>query len=54
MAPFPRAAWLRSVRRVLAEAPDERLGYLDGRGAPELRAALAAYLNRVRGTARGP
>ena len=51
---FPRAAWLRSVRRVLAEAPDERLGYLDGRGAVELRAALAAYLNRVRGTLADP
>jgi GntR family transcriptional regulator / MocR family aminotransferase len=47
---FPRAAWLRSVRRVLATAPDERLSYLDGRGAPELRVALAEYLNRVRGT----
>ncbi|HEY2319996.1 MAG TPA: PLP-dependent aminotransferase family protein [Solirubrobacteraceae bacterium] len=47
---FPRAAWLRSVRRVLTEAPDDRLGYLDGRGATELRSALAAYLNRVRGT----
>lgn len=48
---FPRAAWLRSVRRALSEAPSERLGYLDGRGMPELREALAAYLNRVRGTA---
>ena len=51
---FPRAAWLRSVRRVLTEAPDERLGYLDGRGAIELRKALAAYLNRVRGTQADP
>ena len=51
---FPRAAWLRSVRRVLTEAPDDRLGYLDGRGAPELRSALAAYLNRVRGTHADP
>ena len=50
LAAFPRAAWLRSVRRVLTEAPAERLGYLDGRGATELRSALAAYLNRVRGT----
>jgi GntR family transcriptional regulator/MocR family aminotransferase len=48
---FPRAAWLRSLRRVLLETPDARLGYLDGRGAPELRAAIATYLNRVRGTA---
>jgi GntR family transcriptional regulator/MocR family aminotransferase len=51
---FPRAAWLRSVRRVLATAPDERLSYLDGRGAPELRVALAEYLNRVRGTLASP
>ncbi len=47
---FPRAPWLRSIRRVLAEAPSERFGYLDGRGMPELREALATYLNRVRGT----
>jgi GntR family transcriptional regulator / MocR family aminotransferase len=54
MAAFPRAAWLRSVRRVLTETPDDRLGYLDGRGAIELRTALAAYLNRVRGTSAHP
>lgn len=47
---FPREAWLRSLRRVLTEAPHERLSYLDGRGALELREALADYLNRVRGT----
>jgi GntR family transcriptional regulator / MocR family aminotransferase len=47
---FPRATWLRSIRRVLTGAADERLGYLDGQGAVELRSALAAYLNRVRGT----
>ena len=51
---FPRQVWLRSLRRVLIEAPSERLTYLDRRGAPELRAALAAYLNRVRGTAAEP
>jgi GntR family transcriptional regulator/MocR family aminotransferase len=54
VAAFPRAAWLRSVRRVLTEAADERLGYLDGHGAVELRSALAAYLNRVRGTNAHP
>jgi GntR family transcriptional regulator/MocR family aminotransferase len=54
VAAFPRAAWLRSVRRVLTEAADERLGYLDGHGAVELRSALAAYLNRVRGTNADP
>ena len=47
---FPRAAWLRSIRRVFAETPSDRLGYLEGRGVPELRIALADYLNRVRGT----
>lgn len=51
LALFPREAWQRSIRRVLGEAPSARFGYLDGRGVPELRAALAAYLNRVRGTA---
>ena len=48
---FPRQMWLRSLRRVLNEAPSDRLSYLDNRGAPELRDALATYLNRVRGTA---
>jgi GntR family transcriptional regulator/MocR family aminotransferase len=47
---FPRAAWLRSLRRVLNEIPNDRLVYLDGRGAPELHQGLADYLNRVRGT----
>jgi GntR family transcriptional regulator/MocR family aminotransferase len=51
---FPRAAWLRSLRTVLTEAPGDRLGYLSGRGVPELRKALAHYLNRVRGTAAKP
>ena len=48
---FPRAVWLRSLRRVLNEAPSERLGYIEGEGMPELREALASYLNRARGTA---
>ncbi|HEY3557904.1 MAG TPA: PLP-dependent aminotransferase family protein [Kribbella sp.] len=48
---FPRAAWLRSVRRVLNETPYRSLAYIDGRGTIELRTALADYLNRVRGTA---
>jgi GntR family transcriptional regulator / MocR family aminotransferase len=54
LAAFPRSAWLRSARRVLTETADERLGYLDGRGAVELRSTLAAYLNRVRGTNANP
>jgi GntR family transcriptional regulator/MocR family aminotransferase len=51
---FPRQAWLRSVRRVMNEAPSDRLGYLDVRGAAELRHELAVYLNRVRGTCADP
>jgi GntR family transcriptional regulator / MocR family aminotransferase len=51
---FPRAAWLRSIRRVLTEAPNDRFGYLNGRGVPELHQAIADYLNRVRGTSADP
>jgi len=45
---FPRTRWLRSVRRVLNEAPDAALGYADPRGVLELRTALADYLARTR------
>ena len=51
---FPRAAWLRSLRRVLTEVSDQEFGYVSGRGAPALHHALAAYLNRVRGTSAKP
>ncbi len=51
---FPRTAWLRALRRVLATSPSERLTYGAGHGMPELRTALAGYLNRVRGTAADP
>ena len=51
---FPRQVWLRSMRRVLIEAPNDRLTYLDRRGAEELREALAEYLDRVRGTHANP
>jgi GntR family transcriptional regulator / MocR family aminotransferase len=51
---FPRAAWLRSIRRVLTEASDQDFGYVSGRGAPALHEALADYLNRVRGTSARP
>ncbi|MFI0452033.1 PLP-dependent aminotransferase family protein [Actinomadura sp. 6N118] len=46
---FPRAAWLRSLKRVVTHAPHDKLNYLDGYGMPELREALADYLNRARG-----
>jgi GntR family transcriptional regulator/MocR family aminotransferase len=51
---FPRAAWLRSIRAALADAPNEVFGYLSGRGVPQLRTAMADYLNRVRGTVADP
>jgi GntR family transcriptional regulator / MocR family aminotransferase len=46
---FPRAAWLAALTRVLRTVPDQRLGYGDRQGEPELRAALAASLARTRG-----
>jgi GntR family transcriptional regulator/MocR family aminotransferase len=54
LAEFPREEWLRSMRRALDGVPSERFGYLDGRGVPELRHALASYLDRVRGTCSDP
>ena len=51
---FPRAAWLRSIRGALASAPNDVFGYLAGSGVPQLRTAMAGYLNRVRGTVAEP
>src|SRR4051812_7346586 len=51
---FPRAAWLRSLRRVLTDVSDGDFGYVSGRGAPALHQALAAYLHRVPGTSARP
>jgi GntR family transcriptional regulator/MocR family aminotransferase len=51
---FPRAAWLRAIRGALATAPNDLFGYLAGSGVPELRTAIAGYLNRVRGTVAQP
>lgn len=45
---FPRARWLRSVRRALGDAPDHALGYADPRGFAQLRSVLAEYLGRTR------
>src|SRR3954452_21148565 len=54
LAGFPRTDWLRATREALRRMPDRALGYPDARGAPELRAQLAAYLRRVRGVAAEP
>ncbi|HEX7290487.1 MAG TPA: PLP-dependent aminotransferase family protein [Conexibacter sp.] len=51
LAGFPRAAWLRSLRAVLRDAPHDALGYANPAGTPELRQALARYLGRARGVA---
>jgi GntR family transcriptional regulator/MocR family aminotransferase len=51
---FPRAAWLRAMRRALSGAPPDVYGYGDPRGRIELRTALAGYLGRTRGVAAGP
>ncbi|MGW2647573.1 aminotransferase-like domain-containing protein [Streptomyces sp. NPDC001393] len=49
LAAFPRTAWLRAERAVLAELSAEHLGYGDPRGAPALRRAVADWLARMRG-----
>jgi GntR family transcriptional regulator/MocR family aminotransferase len=54
LASFPRDRWQRSLRDAWRSAPSSSLGDLDPRGVPELRDALAAYLDRVRGTAADP
>jgi GntR family transcriptional regulator / MocR family aminotransferase len=51
---FPRSEWLRHYRDVLRDISDDRLLYPYARGEPELRAALAAYLGRVRGVRTTP
>jgi GntR family transcriptional regulator/MocR family aminotransferase len=49
-ARFPRAAWLRCTREVMATAPHDVFGYGDPAGLWELRAELASYSNRTRNT----
>jgi GntR family transcriptional regulator/MocR family aminotransferase len=51
---FPRAAWLRSLRTVLASATNADLGYGDSGGTEQLRVVLAEYLGRVRGVVADP
>jgi GntR family transcriptional regulator/MocR family aminotransferase len=54
LSDFPRGAWSAALARVLRSVPDERLGYPDPAGVPELRSTLAAYLGRVRGVRTNP
>jgi GntR family transcriptional regulator/MocR family aminotransferase len=46
---FPRTAWLRAERAVLAQAVPADLGYGDPAGSPWLRRELAGWLARTRG-----
>ncbi|MGA5165955.1 MULTISPECIES: PLP-dependent aminotransferase family protein [Streptomyces] len=54
LASFPRAAWLRAERAVLASLPASALGYGDPRGTPELRRAVTDWLARNRGVRADP
>jgi GntR family transcriptional regulator/MocR family aminotransferase len=49
LSAFPRAAWLRAERTVLAHAAAADFGYGDPRGHPWLRRELAGWLMRLRG-----
>ncbi|MEU5204930.1 PLP-dependent aminotransferase family protein [Streptomyces pseudogriseolus] len=54
LSAFPRTAWLRAERSVLAELSSADLGYGDPRGAPRLRRAVADWLARSRGIGVDP
>lgn len=54
LAAFPRAAWLRAERAVLADLPAVGMGYGDPRGTPALRQAVAHWLARNRGIRADP
>ncbi|MFL6076616.1 MAG: PLP-dependent aminotransferase family protein [Mycobacteriales bacterium] len=50
---FPRQAWARALRQVLATLPAAALSYGDPAGHPVLREALAGLLARRRGVVAG-
>ena len=54
LAAFPRAAWLRAERTVLASASAADLGYGDPRGSERLRTELTGWLARTRGIRAQP
>ncbi|WP_443053551.1 MocR-like pyridoxine biosynthesis transcription factor PdxR [Streptomyces sp. NBC_00285] len=54
LAAFPRAAWLRAERAVLAGVTPADFGYGDPRGAPALRRAVVGWLARNRGIRADP
>ncbi|MGW7019410.1 aminotransferase class I/II-fold pyridoxal phosphate-dependent enzyme [Streptomyces decoyicus] len=54
LSAFPRTAWLRAERSVLAGLASTELGYGDPRGTPALRRAVANWLARNRGIRADP
>ncbi|WP_435853303.1 PLP-dependent aminotransferase family protein [Streptomyces smyrnaeus] len=54
LAAFPRTAWLRAERAVLAELASADLGYGDPRGTLALRRAVAGWLRVNRGITAEP
>lgn len=54
LSAFPRSAWLRAERAVLAEAGVDDLSYGDPRGVLALREQLSSWLARTRGVRVGP
>ncbi|WP_430381484.1 PLP-dependent aminotransferase family protein [Streptomyces arenae] len=54
LAAFPRTAWLRAERAVLASVSPGDFGYGDPRGAPALRRAVVDWLARNRGIRADP
>ncbi|MFC8436261.1 PLP-dependent aminotransferase family protein, partial [Streptomyces sp. NPDC057253] len=54
LAAFPRTAWLRAERAVLAGVTPADFGYGDARGAPALRRAVVGWLARNRGIRADP
>ncbi|TKT08882.1 PLP-dependent aminotransferase family protein [Streptomyces galbus] len=54
LAAFPRAAWLRAERAVLAAVTPADFGYGSPQGAPALRRAVVGWLARNRGIRAEP
>ncbi|RSS49995.1 aminotransferase class I/II-fold pyridoxal phosphate-dependent enzyme, partial [Streptomyces sp. WAC06614] len=54
LAAFPRTAWLRAERSVLAEVGPADFGYGDPQGTPALRRAIVGWLARNRGIRADP
>lgn len=54
LAAFPRAAWLKAERSVLADLSAAEFGYGEPAGTPRLRRAVATWLARNRGIKADP